>query len=58
MSAWLICESCGCKELILPTTSFDGGCKYCGGIRSRTEDDDGKPLIAWSNINDFLGWMK
>lgn len=56
MTAWLICEKCGTREAVLPDTEFDGGCKVCGGNRTRTEDDDGNPVILWTELNDPTKW--
>lgn len=54
--AWLVCEDCGTKEAVLEGTEFFGGCKSCGGNRSRAEDDNGNPVIVFSALSDPTDW--
>jgi hypothetical protein len=56
MIAWLVCEKCGTKEAVLPQTEMDGGCKLCGGNRSRCEDSDGNPVFLLSGLEDPEDW--
>ena len=56
MRCWLRCLQCGAKELLVKLTKFDGSCLHCGGGPRVAEDDNGNPMLVWSEGSDPTTW--
>lgn len=54
MTYFLVCNACGFREG--PRQPWNAcGCKMCGGAM-RAEDNDGRPMVLWSAIDDPATW--
>jgi hypothetical protein len=51
---WLICPKCQIREWLQPHTQI-AGCSSCGAARHAV-DDQGRPVLLWSGIQDATRW--
>ena len=52
---WLRCAHCGAREWVNKWTEF-GPCPHCEKGPRFAENDDGKPMIVWTGLQDATNW--